>query len=315
MWTGILVDAQSENRLIQIAEDYMRLEKRKARWWSVLRWLLLIYVVVLMVTAFWNFEADELAQEHVAVIVVDGEIAADTPANADDIISQLEEAFAEPKAKAVVLRLNSGGGSPVQAGRVFDALVRLKQAYPQKESIGVVEEICASGCYYLAAGLDKIYANRASMVGSIGVRMDAFGVTELMEKWGIENRSLYAGEHKALLDPTRPRDEIAEKFLKTHILEATHQQFIEAVKTGRGERLKLDTPNLFSGFIWLGAEGVDLGLIDGLKDYSQLQQEDFKDVDFLSYAPEEKPLEALKRELGLDSALRWLRQDNQVRWQ
>jgi len=199
---------------------------------------------------------------HTAYIKVQGEITAEGAASADRIIPALEKAFGNENAKAVVLRINSPGGSPVQAGRIYDELKSLREKHPEKKVYAVVDEIGASGGYYIAVGADEIYADRSSLIGSIGVISSSFGFVGLMEKLGIERRAITAGENKALLDPFAPLDPEIKKFWEA-VLERTNQQFIARVKEGRGERLKPE-PRIFSGLLWSGEQALELGMIDGL---------------------------------------------------
>src|SRR5205085_11420475 len=188
---------------------------------------------------------------------IDGAIEDEGSGAADTVIPSLNKAFSDPGSAAIVLRINSPGGSPVQAGIIVDEIQRLKKGYPNKPLYVVVDEICASGGYYIAAAADKIFVNKASIVGSVGVLMDGFGFTGLMEKLGVERRLLTAGENKGFLDPFSPQSERHRQHAQ-QMLDVVHRQFIDVVKTGRGKRLKADMPELFSGLFWTGQQAVDL---------------------------------------------------------
>jgi signal peptide peptidase SppA len=211
-------------------------------------------------SALWTYLRFQLRRlrrrtlgRHTALIEIDGEIEAEGSGAADNVIPSLNKAFADAGSAAVVLRINSPGGSPVQAGIIVDEILRLKRGYPNKPLYVVVDEICASGGYYIAAAADKIYVNKASIVGSVGVLMDGFGFTGTMEKLGVERRLLTAGENKGFLDPFSPQSD-KQKAHAQEMLNEIHQQFIAVVRAGRGKRLK-ETPEMFSGLYWTGAKG------------------------------------------------------------
>ena len=239
-------------------------EQRRARRWSVFfRFLLAFYLAALLIPFLIDAIGDlsfSGGEGHTAVVKLDGVIADKKDASADAIISALRNAFEDKQTKGVVLRINSPGGSPVQSGYINDEIKRLREKYPDIPLYAVITDLCASGGYYVAVAADKIYADRNSLVGSIGVRMDGFGFVEAMHKLGVDRRLITAGEHKGFLDPFQPEkpDEVAHV---RGLLKAIHAQFIEVVKAGRGDRLK-DSPNLFSGYIWTGLQAKEMGLID-----------------------------------------------------
>ncbi|HEB93759.1 MAG TPA: S49 family peptidase [Gammaproteobacteria bacterium] len=250
-------------------------EQRRARRWGVFfKSLFFIYLFALLFYVPMTMKWDDTTistGKHTALVELDGVIAANTPASADNLVSSLRRAFKDEDTAGIILRINSPGGSPVQAGYVHDEIKRLRGKYPQVKLYAVVTDICASGGYYIAAAADEIYADKASIVGSIGVLMDGFGFVDTLEKVGVERRLMTAGEHKGILDPFSP--------LKSHevrhvqgLLDGIHQQFIDAVKAGRGDRLT-DNPDLFSGLFWNGEEGVKLGLVDGLGSSSYVARE------------------------------------------
>lgn len=265
---------QPLDRLADAADAYIKQERWSKRWTNVLKIMVVLYIMASLVMFAGFFSSDSEGKklnEHVAVIKINGAIMPDSRTSAEAINPLLREAFESNSAKAVVLYMNSPGGSPVQSALINDEITRLKQLH-NKPVYAITEDICASGCYYIAAAADEIYANKGSIIGSIGVRFDSFGFTGLMDKIGVENRSMTAGEHKSFINPFGPEDEQAKKFFQKRILERTHQQFIEVVRQGRGERLKQDT-DLFTGLVWLGDEAVELGLIDGLGDLGSVSRD------------------------------------------
>jgi protease-4 len=232
---------------------------------------------------------------HTALIELRGEIANDTEANAENIVAGLKSAFEDSSAQAVVLRINSPGGSPVQAGIINDEIRRLK-ALHKKKVYAVVEESCASGAYYVAVAADEIFVDKASIVGSIGVLMDGFGFTGTMDKLGIERRLLTAGSNKGMLDPFSPLDEKQRAYAQT-MIDQIHHQFIKVVKEGRGKRLK-ETPETFSGLFWNGEEAVKLGLADKFGNLDFVAREVVKAEEVIDYTPKENVAERLAKRFG-----------------
>ena len=226
---------------------------------------------------------------------VRGEIAADTEASAELLLAALKDAFKDDAAQAVVLRINSPGGSPVQAGIVYDEILRLKKQY-DKPVYAVVEEMCASGAYYIAAAADEIFVDKASVVGSIGVLMDGFGFTGIMEKVGVERRLLTAGENKGMLDPFSPLLPKQRAYAQA-MLDQIHQQFIAVVREGRGKRLK-ETPEIFSGLFWNGEQAVKLGLADRYGNLDFVAREVVKAEDIIDYTPRDNVAERLAKRFG-----------------
>lgn len=233
---------------------------------------------------------------HSALVNLSGVIDAESNANAESITISLREAFGNQSAAGVILRINSPGGSPVQAGIVYDEILRLKAQYPDKKLMVVVEEVAASGGYYIAAAADAIYVDKASLVGSIGVRMDGFGFTEAMKKLGIERRVLTAGDDKALLDPFLAVDP-KQKAAVQQMLTEVHQQFIAAVKKGRGDRLKA-VPEIFSGMVWTGTKSVELGLADGLGTVDTVARDVLKADEVIDYSLEPNLAERIAHRFG-----------------
>ncbi|MBN4665676.1 S49 family peptidase [Pandoraea nosoerga] len=276
-------------------------EQRAARRWKIFFRLLTLAIFALIVWSIFDFDGASTSTgsasgKHTALVTLTGEISPDGQASASKINSALESAFEDSSAAGVILRINSPGGSPVQAGMIYDDIARLRAKYPKKPLYVVVEEICASGGYYVAAAADKIYVDKASIVGSIGVLMDGFGFTGLMDKLGVERRLLTAGRNKGFLDPFSPQTE-QQKTYALDMLEQVHQQFIGAVKKGRGNRLK-DDPDLFSGLFWTGQRAVDLGLADGLGTVDSVARDVLKAPDLVDYTVKENLPERVARRFG-----------------
>ncbi len=272
-------------------------EQRRARRWKVFfrfAWLLVVLAVGAVVL-YENTPGADVIKPHTALVEIKGEIAADTPANADDIVDSMRSALEDEGAKALVLRIDSPGGSPVQAGIINDEIVRLRAKY-QKPVYVVVGETCASAAYYIASAADEIYVDKASIVGSIGVLMDGFGFTGAMEKLGIERRLLTAGENKGFLDPFSPQTEKQREFAQA-MLDQIHQQFISVVKAGRGERLK-PTPETFSGLFWTGQQAVEMGLADHYGNLDYVAREVVKAEDIIDYTHHENVAERLAKKFG-----------------
>lgn len=280
----------------QLARELLR-DRRSERRWRVffrLAWLLLaVTVVVVLLPARTHGSAPNA--RHTALVEVRGEIAAESEASAEALVGALKSAFEDGGSAAVVLRINSPGGSPVQAGIVNDEIRRLK-ALHKKKVYAVVEEMCASGAYYIAVAADEIYTDKASIVGSIGVLMDGFGFPGLLQKLGIERRLITAGENKAMADPFSPLSEKHRAYTQA-LLDQIHRQFIQVVKTGRGERLK-ETPDTFSGLFWNGEEAVRLGLADQLGNLDYVAREVVKAEEIVDYTPRENVAERLAKRFG-----------------
>ncbi len=274
-------------------------EQRAARRWRIgfrMFWILLVLGV--MWFSFYhgrNAANTPNPTAHTALIEIKGEIDTDANANAEWIIDSMRKAFEDEGSQAVVLRINSPGGSPVQSGIVNDEIRRLK-ALHNKKVYAVVEEICASGAYYIAVAADEIYVDKASLVGSIGVLMDGFGFTGLMDKLGVERRLLTAGEHKGMLDPFSPQSEKERAFAKA-MIDQVHRQFIDVVKAGRGDRLK-ETPETFSGLFWNGEEAVKMGLADHIGSLDHVARDVIKAADIVDYTPQENVAERLAKRFG-----------------
>lgn len=279
-------------------------EQRRSRRWNIFfKSLLFGYLLLVLLMVYIPGGVDKTKLKtgrHTALVEINGVIADDTEANADNIISGLRAAFKDKDTAGIILRINSPGGSPVQAGYVNDEIKRLRDKYPQKKVYAVVTDVCASGGYYIAAAADEIFADKASMIGSIGVLINSFGFVEAMEKLGIERRLYTAGKSKGFLDPFSPqkKDDIAHI---NKMLETIHRQFIDVVKQGRGQRLK-DDPRLFTGLVWSGEEGMELGLVDGLGSSSYVAREIIEAENIVNYTPRETVFERFADRLGASFA-------------
>jgi len=283
----------------QLAESSLREQRRARRWGIFFKSLTFAYIagIIYMYGDASNLTSTSLNEKHTAVIELNGVISDKDEANADNIITALREAFESEKAAGVILRINSPGGSPVQSGYIYDEMRRLRKENPDTPLYAVVTDVCASGGYYIASAADKIYADKASIVGSIGVRMDNFGFVDAMNKLGIERRLLTAGENKALLDPFLPENENAKAHMQTMLTEI-HQQFIESVKQGRGDRLDTSVEGIFSGLIWTGEAAVEIGLVDELASSSYVAREVIGEETIVNYTVEEDILERFANSLG-----------------
>lgn len=277
-------------------------EQRSARRWGVFfkMTFLLYLIVVLFIGMGWVGTRDGLPGSHTALIEINGVISTGSQASADKIMGGLQAAFKDKNTKGIVLRINSPGGSPVQAGYVYDEIKRLRAKHPEIPLYAVVEDMCASGGYYIAAAADKIYVDKASIIGSIGVLMDGFGFTGTMEKLGVERRLLAAGENKGFLDPFSPIQEQQKMHAET-MLGDIHQQFISVVRKGRGKRLK-ETPDMFSGLLWVGQKSIDLGLADALGSLEYVAREVIKVEDIVDFTQQENIAERFARRFGAATA-------------
>jgi len=279
-------------------------EQKKARQWTILFRLLLFTFLFLVLFALlgWVGGKSDLKPlgKHTALIDLKGVIAADSRASADKIIGALQQAYKDKNTAGIVLRINSPGGSPVQAGYINDEIKRLRAKYPEIPIHAVVQDMCASGGYYVAVAADKIYVDKASLVGSIGVLMDGFGFTGTMDKLGIERRLITAGANKGFLDPFSPSSAEQQEYARKMIGEI-HEQFIKVVRDGRGKRLK-DAPELFSGLIWTGERSVQLGLADGFGSLDHVAREVLHAEQIVDFTQEDNFAEQLAKRLGTASA-------------
>ena len=273
-------------------------EQKRARHWSIFfKLLLFIYLFALLFIGMgWWVKKDGLPGKHTALVEVRGVIGPEGMASADNVTTGLQDAFKDKRTQGVIVRINSPGGSPVQAGHINDEIRRLRAKYPNIPVYAVVEDICASGGYYVAVAADKIYVDKSSIIGSIGVLMDGFGFTGAMEKLGVERRLLAAGENKGFLDPFSPIQE-SQKAYAEKMLNEIHQQFINVVRQGRGKRLK-ETSEMFSGLLWIGSKSIELGLADALGGVDYVAREVIKAEDIVDFTPRENIAERVARRFG-----------------
>jgi protease IV len=272
-------------------------QKRARRWGIFFKTLMFVYLAAILYLYTPDVDVTAAATgKHTALVELTGVIAADEEANADDVVTGLRDAFENKNTAGVILRINSPGGSPVQAGYINDEIKRLRKEYPDTPFYVVISDICASGGYYVAAAADTIYADKASIVGSIGVRMDGFGFVEAIEKLGVERRLLTAGEHKGFLDPFQPAQQ-ADIDQVQELLDDIHQQFIDVVTAGRGDKLKQD-PDLFSGYVWTGEQAVTLGLVDELGSSGYVAREVIGEETIVDYTQTEDWLTKFGKRFG-----------------
>jgi len=275
-------------------------EQRRARHWSiffkVLTFGYLFFLLFLFMGWMGKNEPALGVGKHTALVDMQGVIAANSAAGADNIIPSLQDAFEDKGTQGVILRINSPGGSPVQAGQINDEIRRLRAKYPNIPLYVVVDDICASGGYYVAAAADKIYVDKASLIGSIGVLMDGFGFTGTMQKLGVERRLLTAGANKGFLDPFSPANPAHTAYVK-QMLEEIHQQFIDVVKQGRGKRLK-ETPDTFSGLVWNGQKGIEMGLADGYGSLESVARDVVKAEKIVDFTTKESFADRLAKRFG-----------------
>ena len=288
--------------LEKLAFGALKEQQRSRRWGIFFKLLTFAYVTYLILMLFeWRGSGDFIADgRHTALVELEGVIDVKSDASAEKITAALQGAFKDKNTQGVILRINSPGGSPVQSGIINDEVRRLRGVYPNTPLYVVVEDICASGGYFVAASADKIYVNRASLVGSIGVLMDGFGFVGGMEKLGVERRLLTAGENKGFMDPFSPVDPKQQEYALS-MLNDIHQQFIAVVKQGRGKRLK-DNPDLFSGLVWTGQKAVELGLADGFGSVESVARDVIKAESIVDYTQKSNPVERIAKRFGAAAA-------------
>ncbi|WP_077242686.1 S49 family peptidase [Oceanospirillum linum] len=295
---------RQQNEMMQTwLMETLKEQRRTRRWKLFFRFFRAIVVLVALVF-FWQSankvgggDDGAVSGDHVAVVNVLGQIGEEQEANADSLIRGIRAAFGNKGTRALILNINSPGGSPVHSGEVYDELLRQRSLHPDTPVYAVIRDMGASGAYYIAAGADEIYANRASLVGSIGVVSAGFGLGGLIEKIGVERRVFTSGENKAFLDPFTDMSDQQADFWQS-VLTQTHQQFIKAVQDGRGDRLA-DNPEIFSGLVWSGGQAVDLGLIDGLASVRQVAEERVGVRHLVDFTPEPSPWKQISREMGV----------------
>ena len=296
-------NAQWERELITKLATAALKEQRRARLWGIFFKLLFFgYVTFFVMYALvWRDRGEAIGSgKHTAMVEVSGVIAPGSDASAERITGALQAAFKDKNTQGVVVRINSPGGSPVQAQTIYDEMRRLKKKYPNIPLYAVVEDICASGGYFIAVGADRIYVSKSSLVGSIGVLMNGFGFTGLMDKLGVERRLITAGENKAFLDPFSPMEPKHREFAKK-LAEEIHQQFIAVVREGRDKRLK-ESPEIFSGLIWSGQKSIELGLADGIGSLDYVAREVIKAEEIIDFTQKENFAERFAKRFGASAA-------------
>ena len=283
--------------IVKLASAGLKEQRRARRWGIFFKILGFLYVTIFIVSLInWDVSSLSVDGQHTALVEMVGVIADGEDASADNVVSGLRAAFENNNSSAVILRINSPGGSPVQANYINREITRLRELYPEKPIYAVVTDICASGGVFAAVAADKIFADKASLVGSIGVRMDGFGFVDAIEKLGIERRLMTAGEHKALLDPFSPENEFEKQHVQ-NLLNEIHQQFIDVVKEGRGDKLANDE-NMFSGLFWTGEQALELGLVDGFGSASYVAREVIGVEEIRDYTFREDIVEQFAKRLG-----------------
>lgn len=294
-------DTQWQRDTIEKLASSALTEQKKSRFWSnFFKALMFIYLFTLLFIALGWIGGGKKIGAHTALIEVSGVIEPGGEVNADAINTSLRDAFEDKNTKGIIMRINSPGGSPVQAGIIYDEIKRLRKLYPTVPVYAVVEDICASGGYYIAAAADKIYVNQASIVGSIGVLMDGYGFTETMKKLGIERRLMTAGENKAMLDPFSPINPKHQQYAQT-LLNEIHEQFKTVVREGRGTRLK-ETPETFSGLFWSGEQSIKIGLADAYGSADFVAREVIKEEEIVDFSYQEDLLGRIAKRVGANAS-------------
>lgn len=286
----------------RVVMSHLEEQKRNRRWGNFFKLLAFAYLIALLVIFMRDdlIESVSVGEDHTALVEVKGLISSETNASADRIITALRKAYEDDNTKGLIIRINSPGGSPVQAGYINDEIERLREKHPDIPVYAVAADMCASGGYYVAVAADEIYVDKASIVGSIGVRLDGFGFVEAMDDLGVERRLLTAGQNKGILDPFSPLPEDQKDFL-LGVLDKLHQQFIEVVREGRGDRLQ-GGDELFSGLFWSGEESVKLGLADGLGSSGYVARELIGVDNIVKFSDKKDILEQLADRLGASIA-------------
>jgi protease-4 len=301
--------------LEKLAQSLLKEQRANRRWRNVFRiGTLVVALIAIGVALDLKWGGKPPSTRHSALIEITGEIDAESStASVDTLLPALQDAFSDAGSVGVVLRMNSPGGSPVQSAIINDEIRRQRALHPDKPLYVVVEDMCASGCYYIAAAADRIYVSRGSIVGSIGVLMSSFGFTGLMDKLGVERRLMTAGENKAMLDPFQPQNPKHRAYTQA-MLDEIHQQFIDAVKTGRGKRLQA-SPEIFSGLFWSGNKAISLGLADGIGSVNSIARDVLKAEELIDYTVREGLSDRVLKKFGAavgesmvkTMALEWLR--------
>ncbi|BEV70653.1 MULTISPECIES: S49 family peptidase [unclassified Paludibacterium] len=294
-------DQNWERTLLEQLASAALIEQRRSRRWKIffrLAWLAVFAAIA--ASMLWSNEEKSVSRltgnGHAAILNLQGEISSENN-TADKLIQGLADAYADKGTRGIILQANSPGGSPVLSGMVYDEIRRQKKLHPAIPVVVVVEEMCASGCYYIASAADRIYVDKASIVGSIGVLSDGFGFTGLMDKLGVERRLKTAGENKAMGDPFSPVNPKQEA-IRQQLLDDIHAQFIKAVRDGRGQRLK-ETPDMFSGMVWLGERSIPLGLADAYGTVASVTRNEFKTDQTVDFTPQDDLSSRVARRFGV----------------
>jgi protease-4 len=296
-------NGQWERELVTKLATAALKEQRRARLWGIFfKLLTFAYVTLILIMAVdWQGRTDlGGGKKHTAMVEVNGAIGPGTEASAEKVTTALQAAFKDKNTQGVVVRINSPGGSPVQSQTIYDEMRRLRTKYPDIPLYAVVEDICASGGYFVAVGADRIYVGKASIVGSIGVLMNGFGFTGLMDKLGVERRLITAGENKGMLDPFSPLDDKDKQHAQA-MMKDIHEQFVGVVREGRGKRLK-ETPELFSGLIWTGQKSIEMGLADGIGSLEFVAREVVKAEEIVDFTQKENLAEKFAKRFGAGAA-------------
>ena len=295
-------DTQWQRDTIEkLATSALSEQKKSRRWSMFFKGLMFLYLFIVLFYAIgWLGGSKKVSGAHTALIEVAGVIEAGGAVNADSFMTSLHDAYDDKNTKGIILRINSPGGSPVQAGIINDEIVRQKKLHPTIPVYAVVEDICASGGYYIAAAADKIYVDKASIIGSIGVLMDGYGFTEVMKKVGVERRLMTAGENKGMLDPFLPINPKQQALAQT-MLNEIHEQFKTVVRQGRGSRLK-ETPEVFSGLFWSGEQGIKLGLADALGSADYVAREVIKQETIVDFTYQDDFASRIAKRIGASTS-------------
>lgn len=289
--------APPNDLLQQIALEYLKEKKRKRRWSILYRIIFLLLILSIGYALFASDETEVRERPHVGLIDIKGVMDDDSLSKADNVAQSLALAYRDKGTKAIILRINSPGGSPVQADDIYREIMRYRTIHPKIKIYAVCTDMCASAAYYAASAANEIYANPASIVGSIGVVYNGFGFNDLMKKVGVSRRLITAGEYKGFMDPFSP-EQPKEKEMLHHMLEIVHQQFEDRVKAGRGDRLHI-TSDLFSGLFWTGTQAKELGLIDGFGSAGSVAREVIKVKHIVDYTMSESSIDKFARQLGI----------------
>lgn len=284
--------------IIELANAGLKEQRHSRRWGIFFKLFFVTYLIIFLVVVTGSNRTDNImsSERHTALVSLVGVIADGEDASANNVVSGLREAFENENSAAVILSINSPGGSPVQSAYINTEIKRLREMYPTKPLYAVIADICASGGIYVAVAADKIFANESSIVGSIGVRMDGFGFVDAIEKLGVERRLLTAGEHKALLDPFSPENPVEKQHIQ-NLLNDIHQEFIDVVKEGRGDRLAND-PKLFTGLFWTGTKALELGLVDGMGSAGYVAREIVGAEEIVDYSYQEDIFQRFASRIG-----------------